>query len=202
MSVRVNLLPEARLTTLKNKSKRHTYTTTAILSGAIVLSIIIVLLLLLGYLYATYQTSSDTLKNLNNEISKDKKLEEDASTLQDNLASFYSLNKNRTYASRIFTNLFNAVPPNVKISSFQISGDNKVAITAKTDSFADVAKTAESLTQYNINYKPQADLERKPVFSNVNIDSVSKGEAGSETTFAMSFKVDNELLKKQKGVQQ
>lgn len=200
MSLKVNLLPEARLSTLRNKSRKRTFTTITVLSGGVVATIIIVLALLQGFLFATYQANASVLKELDTEIAKDRALEEKATTLQENLAAFSNLNNNRTYVSRVFTNLFNAIPSNVSINNFQVGNDDKVTISATTNSFEDVAKTAESLSQYNTNFKPQADLERKPVFSEVNVDSISRGDTTGETTFTISFKVDNELLKKQKEV--
>ena len=202
MSLKVNLLPEAKLASIENRNKRQKYTSLTLLIGSIVASIIIVLSLLIGYLLSTYQINVGVLNNLNNEISKSRDLEENASTLQNNLGSFYALNNNRTYASRIFTNLSNAIPSGVSINNLQINNDERVTISAKTNSFAEVSKTSESLKQYNINYKPQPDLERKPIFTDVNIDSISKSELDGVTVFTLSFKVDNSLLKNQKEVKQ
>jgi hypothetical protein len=125
-------------------------------------------------------------------------MEQNAATLQANLASFYTLNANRTYASRIFLNLFKTIPGNVTINSLQIDDQDKVTISGIADSFADVSKFAESLKQYNVNFLPQRDLERKPIFNDVTIASVSKDTNSEKVNYSLTFSVDKELIKKQK----
>lgn len=197
MNIQVNLLPEARIHKLRNQAKKRTYSTIAGLTGGILLASIVVFVMLQGFLAATYGANKDRISKLNAELETSKPMEEEAATLQANLASFYKLNSNRTYVTRFFTNFFKMVPSFVKIDSVSISADNTVTITGNTGSFADVSRFANLLEEYNLNYLPQEDLDRVAVFTDAEFTSVSKDTKTGKTTFTMTFKVNQELLKKQ-----
>ena len=197
MNIQVNLLPEARMHKLRNASKKKTYATIAGLAGGIALAAIIVFLMLQGFLTATYAANNNKINSLNKELESSKPMEQEATTLQNNLASFYQTNKNRTYVTRFFTNFFKMIPDFVKIDSVSIGGDNTVTIAGTTNSFADVSRFANLLEQYNLNYLPQPDLDRVAIFTDANFTSVSKDTKTGKTTFSMTFKVDQDLLKKQ-----
>ena len=197
MNIQVNLLPEARMHKLRNASKKKTYATIAGLAGGIALAAIIVFLMLQGFLTATYAANNNKINSLNKELESSKPMEQEAATLQNNLASFYQTNKNRTYVTRFFTNFFKMIPDFVKIDSVSIGGDNTVTIAGTTNSFADVSRFANLLEQYNLNYLPQPDLDRVAIFTDANFTSVSKDTKTCKTTFSMTFKVDQDLLKKQ-----
>jgi len=197
MNIQVNLLPEARMHKLRNASKKKTYATIAGLAGGIALAAIIVFLMLQGFLTATYAANNNKINSLNKELETSKPMEQEAATLQNNLASFYQTNKNRTYVTRFFTNFFKMIPDFVKIDSVSIGGDNTVTIAGTTNSFADVSRFANLLEQYNLNYLPQPDLDRVAIFTDANFTSVSKDTKTGKTTFSMTFKVDQDLLKKQ-----
>lgn len=196
MKIQINLLPEAKLSKLRNKAKRRTYTTFTILLAVVLALTGALLFMLRVFLVGTYATGENKVKQLNTEIAKSKDLEENASTLQANLASFYTLNASRTYASRVITNFFKAVPDNVTISSISIDEKGKVTITGSTTTFADVSKFASSLEQYNLDYLPQPDLDRQAVFKGVTINSVSKEQG--KTNFSITFTADEKVLKNQR----
>lgn len=197
MNIQVNLLPEARIHKLRNQAKKRTYSTIAGLTGGILLAAIVVFVMLQGFLAATYGANKDRIDKLNAELETSKPMEEEAATLQANLASFYQLNNNRTYVTRFFTNFFKMVPSFVKIDSVSISADNTVTISGNTGSFADVSRFANLVEEYNLNYLPQEDLDRVAVFTDAEFTSVSKDTKTGKTTFTMTFKVNQELLKKQ-----
>ena len=197
MNIQINLLPEARIHKLRNQAKKRTYSTIAGLTGGLLLAAIIVFVMLQGFLVATYRANQGKIESLNKEIEPEKPMEQEAATLQANLASFYKLNSNRTYVTRFFSNFFKMVPAFVKIDSVAISADNTVTVTGNTTSFADVSRFANLVEQYNLNYLPQADLDRVAVFTGANFTSVSKDTKTGKTTFTMTFKVNQDLLKKQ-----
>lgn len=197
MNIQVNLLPEARLHKLKNESKRKTYATITGLVVAVFVASIILFVMLQGFLLATYNLNQTKISDLNKSVDTSKELEEKASTSQANLASFYRLNSNRTYASRVFTNLSKVTPANVTLTTLQIDNKDLVTVSGTTNSFADVSRFGESLSQFNVNYLPQQELDRKPIFNDVSIVSVSKDNATGKVNFSMTFKVDSNLIKKQ-----
>jgi Tfp pilus assembly protein PilN len=197
MNIQINLLPEARMHKLRNAAKKKTYATIAGLTGGILAAAIVVFIMLQGFLSATYSANSTKINELNKELATTKPMEEESATLQANLASFYQLNTNRTYVTRFFTNFFKMVPSFVKIDSVAIAADNTVTVTGSTQSFADVSRFANLVEQYNLNYLPQEDLDRVAIFTNANFTSVSKDTKTGKTTFSMTFKVNQDLLKKQ-----
>lgn len=197
MNIKVNLLPEAKLHKLRSQSKRRQFATIAGLTGGIVGAIIIVFAMLQVFLLSTFAINEGKMKDLEKEISSSKEMEQKTATLQANLASFYQLNDDRTYASRLFTNLTNATPAGITINDFEISEEDVVTVSGSAGSFAEVAAFAKSLEEYNVNYKPQPELERKPVFTEVKINSVSKDDNTTKVDFDISFKADRELLKQQ-----
>jgi len=197
MNVRVNLLPEARIQKLKNQSKKRTYSAIAGIVGGSILAAVIVFAMLQGFLIATFNINQNRISELNNEIDKSKNIEQQSATLQANLASFSTLNKDRTFASRFFSNFFKARPDYIKIESVSIVADNTVTVIGRTNSFADVSKFANLLEEYNVNYLPQPDLDREPLFTEVDFKSVNREEGSNRTEFEMTFKINQELLKEQ-----
>ena len=197
MNIQINLLPEARMLKLHNKSKKTRYITIASVMGISVTAVAVVLIMLQVFLVGTYAQGENKIKDLDATISKSVSTEQSAATLQANLASFYSLNSSRTYASRIFSNLFKAVPENITISSVSIDSKDMISISGTTGSFLDVSKFATILELYNLDYLPQPDLERKAVFTEPAIVSVSKSDDG-KVSFSITCKVNQALLKQQR----
>lgn len=197
MNIQINLLPEARMLKLHNKSKKTRYITIASVMGISVTAVAVVLIMLQVFLVGTYAQGENKIKDLDATIAKSVSTEQSAATLQANLASFYSLNSSRTYASRIFSNLFKAVPENITISSVSIDSKDMISISGTTNSFLDVSKFATILELYNLDYLPQPDLERKAVFTEPRIESVSKSDDG-KVSFSITCKVNQALLKQQR----
>ncbi len=197
MNIQINLLPEARMLKLHNKSKKTRYITIASVMGISVTAVAVVLIMLQVFLVGTYAQGENKIKDLDATIAKSVSTEQSAATLQANLASFYSLNSSRTYASRIFSNLFKAVPENITISSVSIDSKDMISISGTTNSFLDVSKFATILELYNLDYLPQPDLERKAVFTEPRIESVSKSDNGI-VSFSITCKVNQALLKQQR----
>ncbi len=197
MSIQINLLPEARLVKLRNKSKKTRYLAIAAVIGGSLTAVAIVLIMLQVFLVATFRQGEDNIKTLHADISKSVTTEQVSATLQANLASFYALNNSRTYATRIFSNLFKAVPENITITSVGIDSKDAISISGTTDSFASVSKFALILELYNLDYLPQPDLERKAVFTDTRIVSINKSTDGN-VAFSITCKVDQLLLKQQR----
>ena len=115
MNIQLNLLPEARLQKIKNQAKKRRYGAIAGLVVGTTVASIVMFLLLQGFLIGTYQVGQNKIKDLKSSLASTADLEEKATTLQNNLAAFSTANANRTNASKIFTNLFNATPSAITI---------------------------------------------------------------------------------------
>lgn len=198
MNIQLNLLPEARLLKLKNQARRRKYAALAGLIAGTIIATVAVFLLLQGFLLSTYQVGQGRIKDLKKSLLTTADLEEKATTLQNNLAKFSEVNATRTNASKIFADLYDATPSNVTINSLSISQTGTVSITGTTGSYADVGTYSKSLQEYNLNYKPQPNIDRGAIFQDVQITSVSKGEGANSTNFSIEFKINQDLIKKQK----
>ncbi len=182
---------------LRSASKKRTAKTTVIILAVVVVTIVATLLLLIGYAYSTYRAGEARVNTLKKDISTQSANEQQAATLQENLAAFASLQSSRLYVSEVFKALGDLIPNGVKVTSFQISGDYLVTISGTAPSFAAVSSFSEALQQYNVNFKPQSNLERKPLFTSVTITSVNKtsGAGSGEVNYTMTFKVDPTIFK-------
>lgn len=198
MNIQLNLLPEARLLKIKNQARRRKYAALAGLIAGTIIATVIVFLLLQGFLISTYNVGQNKIKDLKKALLTTAELEIKATTLQNNLAKFSEVNATRTNASKIFVDLYDATPSNVTINSLSISQTGTVSITGTTGSYADVGIYSKSLEEYNLNYKPQPNLDRGAIFQNVQITTVSKGEGSNNTNFSIEFKINQDLIKKQK----
>jgi len=79
----------------------------------------------------------------------------------------------------------------------QVDDKDIVTVSGTTNSFTSVAKFAETLDEYNVNFLPQVGLPREPIFSDATISSVSKDASSGRTNFSMTFKVNQKLIKQQ-----
>ncbi|MEI8073055.1 MAG: PilN domain-containing protein [Candidatus Saccharibacteria bacterium] len=198
MILQINLIPEARLLKLQAMSRKRLALTVAIIVGIIVTTIISTLLLLMGYVFTVSRSQQSKVDTLNKDINSQAELEQSAANLQENLNGFYLLQNSRLYVSEIFKNLGNVIPADVSVSSFQISPDYLVTISGTANSYASVSSFSVALQEYNLNFKPQPNLDRKALFSSPTITSISKSDTGGSgnVNFSMTFKVDPTLFSK------
>lgn len=196
MMLQINLLPEARILKLQALSRKRLVTTVTVLVVVVISTFVATLLLLLGYTYSVHQASQARIDSLKKDVNSKQDLMQKAATLQENLAAFATLQKSRLYVSEIFSALGSVIPANVQITSFQISSDYTVTISGIAPSFAAVSTFSKALQEYNVNFKPQTNLERKPLFTDITISSVSKetGTSSNNVVFSMTFKVDPSLF--------
>lgn len=196
MSVRVNLLPEARMHTLELRARKRLFNTITTVISIVAGTILVTLLLLLGYTYSQQSLNRSRIASLESNVAKQRDMEQSAATLQEHLASWSTLNANRLYVSSIFTNVGNTIPNGVKITNFQISNNNLVTVSGTAQSIAEVSTFSQALEQYNVDYKPQEGYDRKPFFTTINITSVSKDTSTGQVNFTLTFKADPAVFNK------
>lgn len=109
MAVLINLLPEARLAKLRDVKRKRLATTVMIVVCVVILTIIGTLLVLMAYNATVSAANKGEITTLNEEIAKSKDMEQQAATIQEHLATFYSLNSSRLFASEIFSNFGNTI---------------------------------------------------------------------------------------------
>ena len=102
MSLRVNLLPEARILKLKNQQTRRLIT---VICGLIMTSVgasIIILLLLLGTRTLQYNTNNTTIESLKKDIAAKQATEQDVAWFNESLDASYDVSNNRILISQLF----------------------------------------------------------------------------------------------------
>ncbi len=190
----INLLPEVRVVKIAEAKKKRVATTSAILSSLIILGIMVGLIALIGYYAGESRTRANTAKNLQADVDKYHDMELDATTIQEHMSSFTSLNGKRIAASAIFSQLVKTIPPDVSVNSFNLSQSYLATIGGTTSSYKQLGVFAQALQDYNVTFKPQPDLDRKPIFTNIVITQSSKDVSSGRVTYVMTFNVDQSVL--------
>jgi len=196
MSVRINLLPEARLIRIRDRKKKQYYTLLALIVIIGVLGILTVLVLFYGARIAQKNLNQGTINKLKTDVAAQRELELNSATLQEHLASNDSLNNKRIYVSEIFNQLVKTLPPKVKLSSLRVDEDYGVAIQGTADSLKTVGTFAKALEDFNVNFANLPETERKPFFLEVTIEQVTKQSDSETVNFTIKFKVDRSLIEK------
>lgn len=199
MSLRVNLLPEARILKLKNQQTRRMVTIIAMLVCTSVGASIVILLLLLGTRTLQYRANSDTILEKKKEIEAKKSVEEDVTWFNDSLDASYSVSNGRILISQLFDQLTQALPKEVKMTSLSVDPGYQVKATVSAPDFNTVALFGNALSTYNTYAEKRiTGLDQKAVFTNVKIDSVSnkKNKSSDQKEFSVVFSVDKDLVQK------
>lgn len=198
MRVMVNLIPEARLSKLKQKRNKRVMTTSAIVLGITVGTIIGTLVFLLGANLAISKTNEATINKLKEDVAKKKTIELEASTLQEHLASFKDLNDNRLLVNKIFDQFGKTIQGDVKVQSFAVSADYTVTINGIAKSLRSVSAFDKAIEEYNVNFKPKSFPDYDgALFSDVKITSTSVSDDKDwPISFTMTFKANPEVFKR------
>ncbi len=200
MSLRVNLLPEARILKLKNQQTRRLIT---VICGLIMTSVgasIIILLLLLGTRTLQYNTNNTTIESLKKDIAAKQATEQDVAWFNESLDASYDVSNNRILISQLFDRLTDSLPKDVKMTSLSVDPGYQVKAVVTAPDFNTVALFGSALNTYN-TFKERSvqGLDLKQVFTNVKIDSVSSRKnraSGDQKEFNVSFTVDKDLVQK------
>lgn len=196
MSVRINLLPEARLLTLKSKQTRRLVTVISVIACSSVGIILITLLLLLGARNVQYATNTSKIEGLNKDIEAKKGVEQDLAWFNASLTTGAKLNDNRILISKLFDYLTKAVPDGVSIVDISVDKDYLVKADVKARDYSNVALFLKALNTFNVDYGFIDGLDRKQVFTDVDVAAVAKAKQSSGADFEITFKVDQDLVTK------
>lgn len=196
MRVMINLIPEARLAKLRQKRNKRVMTTSAIVLGITVGTIVGTLVFLLGANVAISKTNETTISKLKEDVAKKKTLEQEASTLQEHLASFKDLNNKRLLVNKIFDQFSKTIQGDVKVQSFAVATDYTVTINGVAKTLRSVAGFDKAIEEYNVNFKPNSYKDfNGALFSDVKITSTSKADSGDwPISFTMTFKADPKVF--------
>lgn len=202
MSVRVNLLPEARLIKLRNQQTRRV---TTMICSVIVIGVVaalVVLLILLGARNIQAGKNEEDIKKLQNEIAAKKSTELDVARFNDGLSESIRLSDNRILVSQIFDRLTAALPKNVRMTDLTVDPTYKVKASVGAPDYNTVALFGNALATYNTGVDEKRNiqgLERKAVFTDIKVDSVTSSKT-SQTIgakmFDVTFQVDKGLVQK------
>lgn len=194
MAASINLLPEVRVIKIQAGQRKRLYTTITITVGLVVVGIIAGLLVTIGFYAAESARLKSEAQNLQNDVNKSKAMELDAATLQEHLSSWSGLNNQRVSGSAVFSQLVKTIPPDISVTSFQLTTDYVATISGSAPSYKSLGVFAKALEDYNVTFKPQNGIDHKAVFTDVAISQSAKDTTGSKVTYTMSFKVDKSVV--------
>ncbi len=196
MSVRINLLPEARMVKLKNQQTKRLVTVVCLVLCSSVGIILVVLLLLLGARNIQFATNKSNIEELNQKIAGKANVEQDVAWFNTALTEADRLSNNRILISQLFSQLAKAAPEGISIASLSVDPDYKVKATVEAKDFNNVALFINALKTYNVEFNPIPGFERVPVFTDVDVQAVTKRKQTDNANFEVTFKVDEKLVKK------
>lgn len=197
MSVRINLLPEARMIKLKNQQTKRLVTVICVVLCSSVGIILVVLLLLLGARNVQYASNKAKLENdLNKKLESKKNVEQDLAWFNGAILEAHTLSNNRILISQLFDRLTNAAPDGIKITNLSVDGDYVVKASVEALNYNNVSLFMDSLENYNVTFGFIPDFERESVFHDIDVQSVTKGKQDSGADFEITFTVDEKLVEK------
>lgn len=196
MSVRINLLPEARMVKLKNQQTKRLVTVVCLVLCSSVGIILVVLLLLLGARNIQFATNKGNIEKLNQKIAAKADVEQDVAWFNAALTEADKLSNNRILISQLFSQLAKAAPEGISIASLSVDPDYKVKATVEAKDFNNVALFINALKTYNVEFNPIPGFDRVPVFTDVDVQAVTKRKQTDNANFEVTFKVDEKLVKK------
>lgn len=202
MAVKINLLPEVRVVKIKASAQRRLATTVTIVIGLIFTGIVIGLIFIIGYYAAESAQRKSEASNLQHDVDQFHDMELDATTLQEHLKSFSNLNASRVAVTEVFTQLVKTIPPDVSVNSFSLDPNYTATISGIAPSYKELGVFTKALEDYNVSFKPQSDLDRKPIFSNVAITASAKDTTTNAVSYTITFKVDQAIVKNNQDVAQ
>ncbi|MCC7543139.1 PilN domain-containing protein [bacterium] len=199
MSLRVNLLPEARILKLKNQQTRRMVTIVCLLIVTSVGASIVILLLLLGTRALQYNSNSGTIDKLKKDIENKMTVEQDVAWFNDSLDASYTISNSRILISQLFDQLTQALPKEVKMTALTVDPSYQVKATVTAPDFNTVALFGNALSTFNTYAEKRIPgMDQKAVFTEVKIDSVSnkKNQSAEQKEFTVVFTVDKDLVQK------
>lgn len=196
MSVRINLLPEARMVKLKNQQTKRLVTVVCLVLCSSVGIILVVLLLLLGARNIQFATNKSTIDELNQKIASKKDIEQDVAWFNGALTEADRLSNNRVLISQLFARLGEAAPEGIKITNLTVDPEYKVKASVEAKDFNNVALFINALKSYNVEFNPIPGFDRISVFNDVDVQAVTKRKQTDDANFEITFTVDEQLVKK------
>lgn len=196
MSVRINLLPEARMIKLKNQQTKRLVTVVCLVLCSSVGIILVVLLLLLGARNIQFATNKGNIDELNQKIAAKKDVEQDVAWFNGALTEADKLANNRVLISQLFARLAEAAPEGIRITSLTVDPEYVVKASVEAKDFNNVALFINALKSYNAEFNPIPGFDRIPVFKDVDVQAVTKRKQTDDANFEVTFTVDEQLVKK------
>lgn len=197
MSVRINLLPEARMIKLKNQQTKRLVTVICLVLCSSVGIILIVLLLLLGARNVQFSANKDKIDNeLGNELKNKAALEQELAWFNGAVTEAYYLSDRRILISQLFDRLADSAPEGVVITDLTVDADYKVKASVEALDYSNVALFINALKTYNEKFGYIDGFDREPVFHEVKVEAVTEEGEDSGADFEVTFVVDEKLVKK------
>lgn len=196
MLVRINLLPEARLIRLRDRKRKQYYTLLASIVIAGVVAVLVALYIFYALRLTQKNLNTSTINKQKTDVAAQHELSQNSANLQQHLDSNTTLNSDRIYVSEIFDQLVKTLPNGVTLSSFRVDENYNCTIQGIAPDLKTVGTFAKALEDFNVNYANLPNADRKPFFTNVSVDQVTKQSNSEKVNFSIKFKVDESLIVK------
>ncbi len=193
MSVRINLLPEARILKLRNTKTKRLVAVACVLISGVFISAMVILLLLLGTRNLIAAKNTNDITALKAELDTKQDVIKGITRFNQALNNVSQLDENRIYLSKIFDVVSKSIPTDSHLTELSVDTDYNVKASVKAADYETVSRFITALQNYNVTYGEVTGLAKKPVFLNIAVDTVTKKQ---DVTFDISFSVDKELVKK------
>lgn len=186
MSTKINLLPDVRLTKLRDQSHRR-----LAVSGMTAAIIVTAALLVIGFLVV--QGQNITISSLTNGIkSRQNKVAaypnvKTILSLQARLAALPELYSQRAVMTKVYGILSSIEPSDVAFTSVSLDATNLLTIQATGHTYLAAARITDALKQSNLTIGAGASPSNQAHFSNVQLSAVSLGDG--VTTFSITASV-------------
>lgn len=198
MSVRINLLPEARMLRIKNEKTRRLVLLISVIVCGSILVINAILLLLLGARQIAIAKNNSDIAAIKKDLANKQTLEKEVTTFNQSLKTASQLVDRRIYLSYIFDETAKALPTGTKLTDFSLDATYKAKASVTAKDYDTVATYIAALQQYNVTFGSVPGLAKGPVFTDVKVTSVSQKDRNGEAKFDVTYQVSKDLVNKAK----
>ena len=186
MSTKINLLPDVRLTKLRDQSHRRLAVSG--MTGAIIIT---AALLVIGFLVVqgqniTISSLTNGIKSRQNKVSSYPNIKTILS-LQARLASLPELYSQRAIMTKVYGILSSVEPSDVAFTNVSLDATNQLTIQATGHSYLGAARITDALEQSNLTVGASASPSNLAHFTNVQLSAVTLSDG--VTSFSITASV-------------
>lgn len=191
MTAKFNLAPEVYQTSQRNKRRRRSVTSIAIVVNVVAVGIVVLALVIIGGQKIAIAVLDGQIKTGQDKVKTYADLP-DAVTAQQHLLSLGNLATQQVYFSRFFTVLQNVAPSGLAVNKATVGSANTLELTGTAPDYNTITKFAKALAAYNVTVGTNASPTQQPYFTNVSLGQVAK-DNNNVVTFKLDTQMSNQV---------